>query len=92
MELLLIRIKKNATRGASAARQSESRSYLTLTGQIADRLPKTLANFDRMIPLYAGKCQGRKHLEFTHFLASAGPTLAKAAEFNSDQQGSRADA
>ena len=31
-------------------------------------------------------------LEFTHFLASAGPTLAKAAEFNSDQQGSRADA
>ena len=29
-------------------------------------------------------------LEFTHFLASAGPPLAKAAEFNSDQQGSRA--
>ena len=29
------------------------------------------------------------HLEFTHFLASAGPPLAKAAEFNSDQQGSR---
>ena len=28
-------------------------------------------------------------LEFTHFLASAGPPLAKAAEFNSDQQGSR---
>ena len=31
----------------------------------------------------------RRILEFTHFLASAGPPLAKAAEFNSDQQGSR---
>ena len=33
------------------------------------------------------KCQA--DLEFTHFLASDGPPLAKAAEFNSDQQGSR---
>ena len=28
-------------------------------------------------------------LEFTHFLTSTDQTLAKAAEFNSDQQGSR---
>ena len=34
-------------------------------------------------------CASLSFLEFTHFLASAGPTLAKAAEFNSDQQGSR---
>ena len=33
--------------------------------------------------------RGKMKLEFTHFLASTDQSLAKAAEFNSDQQGSR---